>query len=80
MAIYTLAEIETEITAYKAALTSLAAGKTTRIGDKELTRHDITAVRDHLLWLDSQRASLTATGGTPAVAVGRTYGYNGRRG
>lgn len=79
MAIYTLAELETEITTYKAALTALAAGKTTQIGDQRLDRHDLPTVRDHLQWLDQQRGQLQAAGGeAPAPAAGRTYAANGR--
>ena len=78
MALYTLAEIETEISTYKAALTTLAVGKSTTIGDKTITRHDIPAMRDHLQWLAQERDQLAATGGTIAPAVGRTYARNGR--
>ena len=77
MAIYTLAEIETEISTYKAALTGLAAGKSIQIGDKTLTRHDIPTVREHLQYLDQQRSALTAS---PAQsrAYGRTLAGNSR--
>jgi hypothetical protein len=78
MAIYTLAELETEISTYKTALTGLADGKTITMADKTLTRHDIPAMRDHLQWLDNQRSQLTATGGISAAPVGRTYASNGR--
>lgn len=72
MAIYTLEEIEAEISVYKNALTSLALNKTVTIGDKTLQRQDSEFVRSHLLWLDQQRSCLNST------AVGRTYGKNGR--
>lgn len=77
MAIYTLAEIETEISTYKAALSALAAGRSTKIGDKELTRHDIPTVREHLQYLDQQRSALTASP-SQSRAYGRTYAQNGR--
>ncbi len=79
MAIFTLAEIETEIATYKAALSALAAARTTKIGEKEVTRHDIPSLREHLEWLDNQRNTLIATGGTVPTAAGRTYAKNGRR-
>lgn len=77
MALYTLAELETEISTYKAALSALSAGRSTKIGDKELTRHDIPTVRDHLQWLDQQRDQLSACP-SPVAAVGRTYARTGR--
>lgn len=78
MALYTLAELETEISVYKAALTGLAAGKSMQIGDKTLTRHDIPTVREHLQYLDSQRDQLITTGGNSRPAFGRTFAANGR--
>ncbi len=80
MALYTLAELDAEIAVYKAALSALAAGSRTRIGEKELWRHDIPSVRDHLQYLNLQRDQLTATGGVPRTAFSRTYAKNGRRG
>ena len=80
MSIFTLAEIETDIVIYKAALSALASARTTKINDKEITRHEIPALREHLVWLDNQRNTLTATGGTVLTAAGRTYARNGRRG
>lgn len=77
MAIYTLAELETEISIYKAALSALAGGRTYKVGDKELTTQDIGPVRSHLQWLDQQRdALLTTPNARPAY--GRTYAQNGR--
>lgn len=78
MAIYTLAELETEISTYKAALSALAGGRTTKIGDKELTRHDIPTVREHLQYLDNQRDQLITSGGVARPAFGRTLASNGR--
>jgi len=77
MAIYTLAELETEISTYKEALSALAGGRTTKVGDKELTTHDIESVRSHLQWLDQQRDALLTTPNT-RPAFGRTYAQNGR--
>ena len=77
MAIYTLAELELEISTYKSALTGIAAGKSMQIGDKTLTRQDIDAVRSHLQWLDQQRDSLLSCP-NPQPAYGRTYAVNGR--
>lgn len=80
MSIYTPAEIEAEITIYKAALSALASARTTKINDKEITRHDIPSLREHLQWLAGQRDSLAVSGAASTPAAGRTYARNGGRG
>lgn len=77
MALYTLAELETEITTWKAALSSLNHQAVVKIGDNEIHARDIDKVRSHLQWLDQQRDSALACS-TPAPAVGRTYARTGR--
>lgn len=78
MALYTLEEIETEITRLKSIRSALTHQRSVRIGDKEYTARDIPEVVKELEWFDLERQKLTATGGAVAPAVGRTYARNGR--
>lgn len=81
MAIYTLAELDAEISAFKKGLTALATAEMYKIesngSSRTLQRSKMAEYRDHLSWLESQRA--TMTGGT-AAPCRRTYARNGGRG
>lgn len=58
MAIYTKEELLAEKAQWKAALTACATGKSYTIGDRQLTRQDLSAIRAHLEWLEEQEAEL----------------------
>lgn len=72
--LYTIAELTTEITAWKACLTALAAGRSYTISNggssQSFTAQDIDVVRKQLEWFQSQRAELESAGRS-AVLVGR---------
>lgn len=71
--LYTIDELTTEITAFKAALRSLAAGKSYTISNggssQSYTANDIDTVRNHLTWLQQQRAGLESAGRTQALVA-----------
>lgn len=67
MAIFTTAEIETQLTAWKAALTALATGKEYTIGTRRLRREDLSEVRGTLEWLEGERAKASLTDGCRRV-------------
>jgi hypothetical protein len=74
MAIFTLAEIEAQIAAYKQALLAVAGGKSFRmvngVTDRTWTSDDSAEIRKTLEWLDSERTKLTIGSG-PQILVGR---------
>jgi 3-deoxy-D-arabino-heptulosonate 7-phosphate (DAHP) synthase class II len=74
MAIFTLAEIETQIAAYKAALLAVANGKSFQMqaggSARTWTSEDTPEIRRTLEWLDSERTRLTIGSG-PQILVGR---------
>jgi hypothetical protein len=74
MAIFTLAEIETQIAAYKQAHLTVAGGKSFRMMtggiDRTWTSEDLPEIRKALEWLDSERTKLTIGSG-PQILVGR---------
>lgn len=74
MAIFTLAEIETQIAGYKAALLAVSGGKSYRMAsgtaDRTWTSEDISEIRKTLEWLDGERQKLTIGSG-PQFLVGR---------
>lgn len=78
MAIFSLAEIEEQITVYKAAYKAVASGSKITMESTAIERLTPTEIMKHLQWLDSQRDQLAATGGIQTRAVGRTYAVNGR--
>lgn len=81
MAIYTLAELDLEIAAYKKGLTALASAEMYKFesggSSRTLQRSKMAEYRDHLAWLEGQRATLV---GGPAAPYRRTYAKNGGRG
>jgi hypothetical protein len=64
MAIFTLAEIENQITAYKDALLAISTGKEYAIGGKSMKREDLSEIRKTLEWLDGERQQLLSSSGT----------------
>lgn len=80
MAIFTLAEIDEQITVYKAAYKAVASGAKITMESTAIERLSPTEIMKHLQWLDNQRDQLTATGGIQARATGRTYARNAGRG
>lgn len=61
MAIFTLSEVNAQITAWKAALTALSSGQEYTIGSRRLRRSDLPEVRETLEWLEGQKAALSLT-------------------
>jgi len=74
MAIFTLAEIESQFTTWKAALLACAGGQSFRISngvtDRTYTRADLPEIRKTLEWLEGERQKLTIGSG-PQFLVGR---------
>jgi len=58
MAIYSLEEVEQEISDWKAALNAVRHGKEYSMGTRRLVRSDLPEIREHLEWLSSQKAGL----------------------
>ena len=81
MALFTIAELDPQIAAYKAALLGLATAEEYTIecngSRRTLRRVDLPEVRNPLTWLQAERDSLET--GSAAVA-GRTYAKQGGRG
>jgi hypothetical protein len=81
MAIYTLAELDAEISAYKVGLHALATAEMYKIESsgsiRWLQRAKMAEYREHLLWLENQH--LTLVGG-PDAPCRRTYAKQGGRG
>lgn len=77
MAIFTSAELETHIAAYKAALLALPTAQSYTIdsgGSRHaVTKADLPELRNHLEWLQRQKNALDTTGasGGPQILVGR---------
>jgi hypothetical protein len=59
MAIFTLTEVEEQITAWKAALLAVSLNQSYMIGDKRLTRADLPQIRQTLEWLDKEKTRIT---------------------
>lgn len=75
MAIFTLAEINEQISAYKQSLIALATAQeyqyTTSSGNnRTLRRADLPEIRATLRWLGREKAALSGTGG-PQILTGR---------
>lgn len=77
MAVFTVEELNTQITAYKAALLALATAQsyefTSGGSTRRLTRANLPEIRDTLQYLDNQLQKVAT--GTDAPA-GRTYAKN----
>ena len=59
MAIFTLAEIEEQIAAYKAALLAVSLNQSYVIGEKRLFRADLPEIRSTLEWLDNEKTRIS---------------------
>lgn len=74
MAIFTLPEIEEQMTAYKAALKTVSLGQSFRMNtgtvDKLWTAADLPEIRKTLSWLESEKQTLHAKRGSVSV-IGR---------
>jgi len=72
--LFTAAELDTQIAAYKQALLDIAGGKRVRINsggtDREVTSEDLPEIRKQLEWLQSERVKLE-TGGGPQFLPAR---------
>jgi hypothetical protein len=73
MAIFTLTEIEEQLTSWKTALLAVSAGQSYSTADgRRLTRADVPEIRKTLEWLEKERSSLLAGNGVgPQFVVGR---------
>jgi hypothetical protein len=60
MAIFTAAEIEEQITAYKAALLALATSQSYTVLGRTVTRANIQQIRDTLEWLNREKSIMAA--------------------
>jgi hypothetical protein len=58
MAIFTLTEIDEQITAYKAALKAVSINKEYTFEGNSYTRADLHQIRKTLEWLDQERTKL----------------------
>jgi len=60
--LFTAAELDAQITAYKQALLDLASGKSVRLStggsDRQFTSEDAPEIRKTLEWLQNERANL----------------------
>lgn len=59
MAIFTLEEIDAQITAYKSALEACSYAQEYSIGARRFTKADLPEIRSTLEWLDSEKSKLT---------------------
>lgn len=64
MAIFTLAEIDEQITAYKAAMLAIAGGRSYSIAGRSLERVDLPEIRNQLEWLNSEKTKLENSAGS----------------
>lgn len=67
--IWTKEEIDEQICIYKEALKKCASGASYTIGSRSLTRQDIPVIREHLSYLERERAALTRGRGPFMVAL-----------
>ncbi len=78
MAVFTSAELDTQIAAYKAGLLALATAQEvtidTGISRTQFTRADISKIKDILLWLQSEKDQLAGN------SAGRTFAKQGGTG
>lgn len=78
MSVWTIEELEAQISAYKAALLSLASGKQTVLelpngSRRSLTRSDAAEIRSTLTYLDTELSALT----DKTAIAGRTFAKQG---
>lgn len=59
MSIFTIAELDEQIAAYKAALKAVAVNQEYSIGGRRFSRADLPEIRNTLEWLDAERSRLT---------------------
>ncbi len=69
--IFTLPEIEEQITDFKHALTAVSTSQEYRINGKHLTRADLPQIRKTLEWLDNERSKLKNTSSHSTILAGR---------
>lgn len=72
--LFTSAELDSQIAAYKQALLDLASGKSVRLAgggnDRLWTSEDVAELRKTLEWLQNERTKLTL-GGAPQILPAR---------
>jgi len=61
LALYTLDEINNEIAEWKAALNAITKGQQYTIGARSLVRADLSEIRTHLEWLETQQSKTTGS-------------------
>ena len=73
MAIFTTAELDAQITAYKAALLACSHAQEYSIGARRFTKADLPEIRKTLDWLDQEKSKLSTgrTSGVPTFTTGR---------
>lgn len=69
MPIFTLAEVNAQIDAYKGAMLALATAREYTIGGKVVRREDLSQIRAHLEWLSEEKTKLESTTGHIAINV-----------
>jgi hypothetical protein len=72
MAIFTLQELDEQISAYKQALLALAVSQSYKLGGREYVRADLPEIRETLQFLDLERSKLTCGSG-PKFVTGRVF-------
>ena len=70
MSVFTLQEIEEQITAFKRALMAISTGQEYSIGNRRMTRADLPEIRNTLDWLAAEKRKIQTQGG-PQILVGR---------
>jgi len=70
MAIFTLPEIDEQLTAWKAALIACSRNQSHEYNGRKLTRADLPEIRETLLFLKRERASVVGSN-MPFTVVGR---------
>jgi hypothetical protein len=74
MGIFTSAEIDTQIAAYKAALLACASGQSYRLSngivDRSFTQNDLPEIRNTLTFLAQEKAALQGKS-IPCIVSGR---------
>ncbi len=70
MAIFTIQELDEQISAYKQALLTLAVSQSYKLAGREYVRADLPEIRETLQFLDQEWSNLTGGSG-PKFVVGR---------
>ena len=70
MTIWTLAELDEQIAAFKKGLLAVASGQSYQIGGDQYTRADLDKIEKTLDYLNRQRLAATGSGG-PRLVPGR---------